>query len=143
MKNKNLSDAMKGNKNRVALKEPEIRQIAFKQYCDHIASGKAKQSWRFRHPDYPNYFCTWETMDTYIKENNAEFPSIQREAALIDGYYHWEQIVADSATGVNEKANTASLQMIMRNKFKWDKQEVAEQGKCSADDILKAIKKGS
>lgn len=132
--------AIKGNKSGIALKDKEIRKIAFKEYCDHIASGRSKKTWRFRNPLYKDYHCCWRTMERYMKENPTEFQLIHREKAEIDGYYYWETVVADSAVGNNEKANTASLQMIMRNKFGWDKKEenTAEEIKEKLDHFCKS-----
>lgn len=114
-----------GNENGVKLKDPDIRQEAYRQYCAHIAKGKSKRSFVFRHPDFS---CHWQTLESYIKDK-TEFDPLQMELALCDGYYRWEQVVEDSAEGHNKDANTASLQMLMRNKFGWDKQEDRDGGK--------------
>ena len=106
------------NQNGIALKDPNIRQIAYKSYCDHIALGKSKDSWYFEHEDLT---CTYKTFQKYIK-NEIEFPPIKREIAECKGYQKWESIAENSATGADKKkSNTASLQMVMRNKFGWDK----------------------
>ena len=58
------------------------------------------------------------------------------------GYQRWEAIAEASATGENEKANTASLQMVMRNKFGWDKKEeptVDAQVASSMDSFIKLV----
>jgi hypothetical protein len=109
----------KGNKYGLKLKDPQIRQLAYEQYCEHLAKGKSKKSWYFEHPEFS---CTWQTMEEYIN-NQAEFNPLQRQIADSKGYARWEQVVEDSAVGVNKDANTASLQMLMRNKFGWDKQQ--------------------
>lgn len=108
-----------GNSYGTKLKDSEVRQLAYKQYCEHIARGKSKKSWCF---DHPQLRCTWNTMEKYIKDDK-EFDPLQKEIAESQGYAHWESVVEDSATGKNQKANTASLQMLMRNKFGWDKHE--------------------
>lgn len=107
------------NKNGLKLKDPDVRQQAYEQYCAHLAKGKSKKSWCFEHPN-PKLSCTWETMEKYI-ENAIEFDPIHKKIAETKGYAKWEQIVEDSAVGDNPDANTASLQMIMRNKFAWDR----------------------
>ena len=111
--------APKGNKNGVKLKDADIRQLAYRQYCDHIASGNSKDSWWFEHEQLT---CTAQTFDKYIKDE-VEFNPIHKEIAHAKGYRYWETIVHGSADGSNKEANTASLQMVMRNKFKWDKKE--------------------
>ena len=127
-----------GNKNGVKLKSPDIRAEAYRQYCEHIAGGRSQKSWCFEHPELT---CTYKTMNKYIEEDPIAFPPIQRQLAEIKGYYHWEQVVADSAKGINKEANTASLQMLMRNKFDWDKQDMNEVVECAADKVLDAIRK--
>jgi hypothetical protein len=114
-----LSEAMKGNKNGIKLKDPDIRQEAYKKYCEHLAKGKSKRSFTFETPEYS---CHWQTLEAYIKDK-AEFDPLQMEMAMRKGYNRWEQVVEDSAEGINGKANTASLQMLMRNKFGWDKED--------------------
>ncbi len=105
------------NKNGVKLKDPEVRQLAYSQYCEHLSKGKSKKSWYFQHPELR---CTWETMEKYLL-NEVEFDPTHKQIALAKGYGFWESVVEDSAIGKNDKANTASLQMLMRNKFGWDR----------------------
>jgi hypothetical protein len=107
-----------GNKNGVKLKDPEVRQNAYKSYCEHLAKGKSKRSWCFEHPQLT---CTWQTIEEYIKDE-VEFNPIHIQTALSKGYAKWEQIVEDGAEGTNPDVNPACLQMVMRNKFGWDKQ---------------------
>jgi hypothetical protein len=110
------------NENGTKLKAPDIRQEAYRQYCSHLAKGKSKKSFVFRHPEYS---CHWQTIESYIQDK-IEFDPIHKELAICEGYAKWEQIVEDSATGANKDANTASLQMLMRNKYDWDKAEKDE-----------------
>ena len=65
------------------------------------------------------------------------FDPIQIESAKSKGYNLWEQVVEDSAEGKNKDANTASLQMLMRNKFSWDKEEKGSDNKPS--DPIKVV----
>lgn len=112
-----------GTKNALKLKTPDLRLEAYRQYCEHIASGYPKECWDFDHPDIS---LTWETMEKYIREDPVIFDPIKKKKAESRSYKHWFSVLADSAKGINEKASTASLQMIMRNKFKWDKQDKVE-----------------
>ena len=125
---------IKGNKDAAKLSTLELKLEAFKQYLNHISRGKTKRSWFFRHPELT---LTWETMEKYIANEPSVFDSKQIEAAYCEGYQIWEQVVEDSAKGANKDANTASLQMLMRNKFKWDKQE--EQKSSSTENLVNAI----
>lgn len=110
-----------GNQHCLKLKTPEIKAKVYKSYCDHLAKGNSKRSWWFK-DDESGITLTSETLEKYLK-NPDDFDPIQIKVAMAQGYYYWEQVCGDSAIGVNEKANTASLQMIMRNKFGWDKNE--------------------
>jgi len=106
-----------GNKNGLKLKDPSIRQLAYAQYCEHLAKGKSKKSWYFEHPEFR---CTWETIEKYL-DDDIEFDPLHKKIAEAKGFAYWEGVVEDSATGKNKDANTASIQMLMRNKYAWDK----------------------
>lgn len=125
----------KGNKIGIKLKDKKIRQEGYLSYCAHIARGKSKKSWYFEHPDHS---CTWQTMEKYILDE-AEFNPIHKEIAWSKGYAKWEQVVEDSAEGKNKDANTASLQMLMRNKYEWDKENSVQ--KETTEPLVKAIAK--
>jgi len=120
-----MAGAPLGSKNAEKLKTDELKAEAYQQYCAHLAKGKNKRTWRFRHPT--GISVTWETMEKYIKEDPIKFDPIHKEIAYIDGYAVWEEICDGSAIGTNRNANTASLQMVMRNKFGWDKKELDDR----------------
>jgi hypothetical protein len=113
--------AHKGNQYNLALKTPEIRQKAYKLFCEHLANGYSVKSWWYE--DNEGNACTWETMISYLQKFPDEFSPIQKKIAETKGYMFWENTVKDSATGKNKDASTASLQMVMRNKYGWDKDE--------------------
>lgn len=115
-----MAGAPKGSKNAQKLKTPDLRKEAYRQYCAHIAQGYPQDAWCFDHPELT---LTSETMEKYIREDPINFDPINKERAKAAGYKMWFDVLSDSAKGINEKASTASLQMIMRNKFKWDKQQ--------------------
>jgi len=64
-------------------------------------------------------------MDKYL-QNEVEFDPLHKKIAEVKGFARWEKVVEDSATGKNKDANTASLQMLMRNKYGWDKTDGKE-----------------
>jgi len=105
-----------GNTYSTKLKDKETKLKVYKSYCEHIASGKTQKSWKYM----DGYLCvSWMTMERYIKED-PDLDPIHKELARSDGLLKWEEICEKSS--INEiDANTASLQMIMRNKFGWDK----------------------
>jgi hypothetical protein len=106
-----------GHKTNQKLNTTELKELAYNSYCEHIARGYPKKAWCFRHQDVS---LKWETMEKYIKEDPDTFDPIHKELAECDSYFRWFKVLETSATGENQKANPASLQMIMRNKFKWD-----------------------
>ena len=115
----NASGAPTGNKNAVKLRTPELRQQAYREFCAHLANGRSPRSFTFEHPDFT---ITGQTVERMIRDD-VEFPPIHKEIAEAKGFGYWEGVVIDSATGKNRFANTASLQMIMRNKFGWDRED--------------------
>jgi hypothetical protein len=110
--------AMQGNQYALKFSDPKDRQAVYRSYCDHLAEGKSKRSWTF---EKNGTSLTWETMEKLIKEYPEEFDISHKRFATAKGYARWEKIITESATGLNPKANTATLQMIMRNKYGWDK----------------------
>ena len=117
--------AQPGNQFGVALKDPQIRQKAFKSFCDHLSTGKSVKSWYYE--DELDNLCCWETMVSYINKFPHEFQSIKKKVAETKGFKHWEKVVEDVASGKNREGNVAALQMLMRNKYGWDKIEQSHQ----------------
>jgi len=123
-----------GNKNNVALPTLELKLKAYKTFCDHLAKGSVKQSWYY---DDGKYMCSYQTLMSYIKESPVDFPAIQKEVAYSKGFQQWESVLSGSGTGENKNASTASLQMIMRNKYGWDKAEKEKKSSGNtAQDII-------
>lgn len=129
--------APKGNKNGLKLKSPDIRQLAYKEYCAHIAQGLSKECFTFKHEGLT---CTFRTLERYIAENPVEFPPIHKEIAECESLKSWEMTAHDMAKGKIRNCQPAVLQMIMRNKFGWDRDDAEEVAECAADIILKMIK---
>jgi hypothetical protein len=113
-----------GNTYGLAIKDPEVRQKAYKSLCEHLSKGLSYHSWFYE--DEEGNSCVGKTMLSYIKGNPSEFPSIKKDVADAKGFAFWEGVLMDSATGKNKDASTASLQMIMRNKYGWDKEDKQE-----------------
>lgn len=112
----NMSAAL-GNQYAKKLTTPELCQLAYDSYCEHLAKGKDKKSWNLKTP----VTLTWETMEKYIRENPQVFDPIKKAIAESDGFGVWEQVVEDVARGKNKDANVAAIQMKMRCKFGWDR----------------------
>jgi hypothetical protein len=112
---------IKGNKSGVKLKEPEVRQEAYRQYCQHIAEGWPKEAFFFSHP---NHSVCWKTMDRYIAENPSEFPPSLMADAKCKRYKHWMNEGKTLMQGGYKHGSPSVWQTIMRNIFKdigWDK----------------------
>jgi hypothetical protein len=125
------------NKAAKKLKTPELREACYKEYCAHLARGKSKRSFVFKYRDLS---CTYRAIEKCIEEDDDLDPA-HKEVAEAEGFAYWETIVEEAAKGTNKDANTASLQMLMRNKFGWDKDERTNEEKVAqAIDSLAKIR---
>jgi len=113
-----------GKKNARKLKTPELMNEVYQSYCDHLAAGKVKKSWYY---DEKGLTLTWETMEKYIANEPSNFDPQKKAVAFSKGYQKWEGVVGNSAEGSNKDANTATLQMLMRNKYGWDKENSGQK----------------
>ena len=136
VKKKTGKGGQPGNQNGLKLKDPEIRQEAYKQYCQHIASGESKESFVFQHPELT---CTHQTMEKYIAKDPIEFPPIHKEIAESLSFLHWTGLGKRMMLGQIEKCQPAIFQMFMRNKFGWDKEDKADSSMSHAEKILDII----
>ena len=119
-----------GNKYGTKLKDPEVRQEAYRQFCAHVATGKPIQSFFFKHPEYS---VSYKTMLRYIKESPEEFPSLLMEEAQAKKLdYFWEQGIM-IMQGRLKHGSPVVWQTFMRNIYRntelaWDRQELEVQG---------------
>lgn len=113
-----------GNQHAVKLTTDELKHDAYRQYCDWIASGKSKESFTFKHPKLS---LTYKTMEKYIRESPSEFPSLHKEIAESESLALWESKGCTMMEGKVEKCQPAIYQMMMRNKFGWDKADKKEE----------------
>jgi hypothetical protein len=111
-----------GNKLAKKLTTDELKKAAYESYIKHISNGKVKKSWSFQKDGMT---LTWETMEKYIREFPNEFDPILIQKAYSDGMAYWENIV-DAGAKSERKVDTATLQMLMRNKFHWDRKDYEE-----------------
>jgi len=113
----------KGNKHAERLKTKELRQEAYGAYCAWIAKGKVARSFVFIKDGEAGLSCVADTIEEYMEKYPDEFDPVLKQIAHAKGYAYWEQVVDDSAIGTNKDASTASLNLLMRNKFRWDLRE--------------------
>jgi hypothetical protein len=102
------------------------KQLAYKQYCEHISKGLSKEAWRYRDPQDNNLHLGWQTLEVYMKNNPEAFDTSQLEEAYADSRLFFEQTGLEMMTGTNSKGNAAIFQIFMRNKFGWDKDKKEE-----------------
>jgi hypothetical protein len=98
--------------------EDEQQQM-FNSYLEHLARGKSARSFTFRGKHLTGMYQAAESLPKNFPER---FKKVDIEIAKTLGFSKWEQVVADSAVGDNTRANTATLQMLMRNRYDWDRQ---------------------
>lgn len=121
-----------GNDYGTKLKDPDIRQEAYRQYCDHLASGNPKEAFFF---DHPTHSVCHKTMERYIKESPEEFPSHLLEKAKAARFLYWFNEGKSIMKGSYKYGSPAVWQTIMRNIFKkqgWDQREYIEQDALSS-----------
>jgi hypothetical protein len=106
-----------GNNYATKLKNPEARQRAYQAYCDWLAKGKTKKSFTFVEDDL---MCCWATIESYIKEAPQDFDPLKKEIAYARGCAFWEDAVDETALGIRKETSVPTLNMVMRNKYKWD-----------------------
>lgn len=116
-----------GNKYGLKLKDPNVRQEAFKQYCEHLASGYPREAFFFEHPVHS---VCWETIEKYIEENPQEFPPIKIKQAMARRYRHWLDKGRSLMEGKFRGGSPTVWTVCMRNLFKdigWDKEDKEEK----------------
>jgi hypothetical protein len=106
--------------------DPADRQEAYLAFCEGIKKGHSVESFRFSKGDRR---VTGPRILEWVVENPNEFDAALFQEAHAHAHEEWEGVVNESAKGNNPDANTASLQMKMRNRFGWDKKEREEEGK--------------
>lgn len=142
-----ISKSLKGNKSGVKLKDPDVRQEAYRQYCEWIASGYPKEAFFFDHPT--QYACS-DTIERYIEENPSEFPPHLLRAAMSKRYKYWFDKGKNLVDGRMEdipRENRGSpspqvWQTIMRNMFKnigWDADQAPRTHEAEVRKFLKYI----
>ena len=125
---KGIGGSYPGNKKALKLKDSEVRQEAYRQYCAHIASGYPKQAFFFSHPKFS---VCWKTMDRYIDENPAEFPTFLLDEAKSARFKHWLDEDGSIMRGGYKGGSPVVWQTIMRNIFRadgWDTEVMTDAG---------------
>jgi len=119
-----------GNKNAMKLNTPELRKEVFRQYCEWISHGWSRKSFVFDHPDIS---ITWETVEKYMRDFPEELNENDRKVAEAVALKYWESQGVAMMTGQMDKCEPAIYQMMMRNKFGWDKHESKREDTLETD----------
>jgi hypothetical protein len=129
-----------GNQLAKKLTTSELKEEAYRQYCEHVAEGWPKESWYFEHPDLT---LTWQTMETYIKNEPDVFKSNLMNLAKAKRYRHWFGEGKTLMKGGYAHGSPVVWQTIMRNMFKeqkWDVKEL-EQPQTASEETTVIIAK--
>jgi hypothetical protein len=113
----------------------QFRDNAYRGFCQHIATGKAVES--YVHAE-GGAVASYRTILKWMQDERT-FPPEYKVIATSMGLGFWENVVAESALGINTKANVASLQMLMRNKYGWDRRD--DERKTAEPEILASYEK--
>lgn len=144
---KAVSKSLLGNQRGVKLKDASMRQEAFKQYCEWIASGMPKEAFFF---DHPTHYACWETIESYIEKYPSEFPPHLIKKAMSKRYQYWfnkgknlvEGRMEQMDRDVRGNPSPQVWQTIMRNMFKnigWDAEQVVRTHETEVRKFLKHI----
>jgi hypothetical protein len=119
-------ESMKGNSNGTKLKEPDVRQEAYRQYCKHIAEGWPRDAFFF---DHPTHSVCWQTMEKYLEDTTEFNPQLLKRAQAAR-YQHWMKKGINLMEGQYKNGSPVVWQTIMRNIFRkqgWDNFKTHEE----------------
>lgn len=130
--------APKGNQFNVKLKDPEMRQRAYKAYCEYIKEGMPLEYFTFIEGEYG---CCKKTLENYIKSAPDDFPAILMKEAYRERYKKMHEEGMKLMQGTYKNGSPVVWQTLMRNMFKdlhWDKDEISQNN--VSNDKLEQIK---
>lgn len=113
-----------GNKLQEKLTTPELRQKVFEHYLRHIEKGKDKKRWYY---DEDGITLIYESLTYYFERYPEEFDSDKRGMAENKGFQIWEEVCEQTAKGKDKEASIPALNMVMRNKYGWDKEDKSDK----------------
>ena len=98
----------------------KLEKQVFKALLDHIAEGHSVDNFYFT---TDGFRIAYYSLESHIKSNPEIFPKEEIEFAKAQGHKKWEKIIFDAALGKHQGTNPLLLQLVMRNKYKWDSKE--------------------
>jgi len=119
-----VKGAHPGNDYAAVLKDPEMRQRAFRSFCQHIADGYPIKAWSYREG---NDGCIWRTMLKFIEQNPNDFHLFLKDEAHCLSYKKWFDKGVKLTDGlVKGNPSPQTYALMMRNMFKWDHDQKPE-----------------
>ena len=126
--------AKKGNDYKKLWKTSAERQAAFKEVCDHIASGLSKASLPI---------ADWDTVEAYMANHPEDFPADRVREAMRHQMLVWEKIGLDGVTGEIKGFNATAWAFNMKNRFPKDWRDKIDHGVDAPGDITITIGKNA
>lgn len=139
-KEEKISAALKGNQSGVKLKDPKLRQKAYKEFCDHIASGLPVEAFHFEDGEYS---CCWATMLSYLEKYKDEFKTSKLKKAKAERYKVWLTHGQMLMKGKYKGGSPTVWQVCMRNMFKdihWDKDQTIQENRTHVHKLSERIR---
>ena len=124
--------AKKGNDYNRKWKTSAQRQAAFKEVCDHIASGLSKASLPL---------CDWDTVEAYMERYPEDFPADRLKEAIRRQMLVWEKIGLNGAMGEIKGFNATAWAFNMKNRFPMEWRDKIYHGVEHSGDIVITIGK--
>lgn len=114
------------NKAHQKFKTSEERREAFRQVCDHIASGLSKECLTV---------CDWNTVEKYLVDYPEDFVREDLNESFRKGQYVWEALGLKGALGRVPNFNATSWIFNMKNRYGWkDKKELQHSGHIESEN---------
>ena len=136
---KRIGESVKGNTVLEKSEKPkDLKLRAWPLYIEHLRNGYSSQSFVYR--EGGNSYtetCSYKTLENLANENHKDFPKSQVEDAYADAKFKYEKLGEQLLTGKIPNGNAAVFQIIMRNKFGWDKPQANMQISIEADFLKK------
>ena|SRR5215469_8368200 len=119
-----IAQGLVGNTNNLKLKTEDVQKAAYMAYCQWIAAGRGKQGFvfDFETEDGQKGFVTYQTVEKCLKDQRFDLDPSHMERAQNFSYQVWENTGIEMMQGKVDKCQPAIYQMMMRNKFSWDKE---------------------
>lgn len=139
-RNPNPPPPQPGNKHATILKDPEIRQIAYRDFCNHISEGFPQECWSF---EKGGYRCSYQTILSYIKNDTiGEFDPILKEMSHSRAYKKLYGVGLNLMTG-KIQGSPITWQVVMRNvnrRFGWDAEQVNQDNRSHIERLAQSIR---